>query len=409
MRYVIIGNSTAAVAAIEGIRSVDNVGEITVLTDEIYEAYGRPLISYYLWGKTTPEKMHYRPADFYEKNGVLLRRGETVVSIDPERKTVALQSGEKVAYDKLLVAAGSRPFVPPMEGLETVQNKFSFMKFDDALALERAICKDSRLLVVGAGLIGLKCVEGILERVASVDVVDLADRILSSVLDEGGAATVRAFLEKKGVKFHLGDSVVAFSENEASLKSGGKIGFDVLVLAVGVRPNAELVKDAGGETSRGIVTDDRQETSLKDVYAAGDCAESVDVTDGRRKVLALLPNAYYQGRTAGINMAGGEARLNDCMPLNAVGFFGLHVLTAGAYVGEVYEEHGENTYKKLFVQDGLLKGFILIGDVARAGIYTALIRERTPLDSVDFEMLRKAPALAAFAAAERREKLAKKV
>lgn len=141
----------------------------------------------------------------------------------------------------------------------------------------------------------------------------------------------------------------------------------------------------------------------------GDCAESVDITDGRRKVLALLPNAYYQGRTAGINMAGGEARLNDCMPLNAVGFFGLHVLTAGAYVGEVYEEHGENTYKKLFVQDGLLKGFILIGDVARAGIYTALIRERTPLDSVDFEMLRKAPALAAFAAAERREKLAKKV
>lgn len=408
MKYVIIGASIAGVAAVEGIRSVDREGSITMLSDERYPAYGRPLISYYLRGETTEEKMKYRPDSFYEENKVDLRLLEEAIAIDPVKREVRTKKGS-YPYDKLLVATGSSPFVPPMKGLEQVKERFSFMTKDDAFSLERALSKEKRVLVVGAGLIGLKCVEGIFDRVGSVTVVDLANRVLPSVLDEEGAALVKDFLAEKGVKFYLNDSVSEFSANTALLKSGERVEFDLLVLAVGVRPNVSLVKEAGGQIDRGIVTDDTLRTSLPDVYAAGDCATSVDSLDGKRKVLAILPNAYYQGRTAGKNMAGEEAHLIDCIPENAVGFFGLHVLTAGAYEGESYTERGENSYKRLFVKDGVLKGFILIGEVERAGIYTAMVREKTPVSEVDFAKMRKAPTLSAYPKEARRGKLTREV
>ncbi len=408
MKYVIIGNSTAALYAVEGIRSVDKKGKITIVSDEKHPAYGRPLISYYLYGKTDLEHIAYRPADFYEKMGVDLILGERAVKIEPKEKRVLLQSGKKAGYDKLLVATGSRPFVPPMEGLEEVENKFSFMKLDDAFALEKALSPEKDVLIVGAGLIGLKCMEGVLGRCRSVTVIDLADRILPSILDEGGAAFVQKQLEKKGVRFLLGDSAAKFGKNVAYTKNGKEISFDVLVVAVGVRPNTELVKDAGGEVARGIVTDDGQRTSIPDVFAAGDNCESFDIPSGTRRILALLPNAALQGECAGVNMAGGDAHFTDAVPMNAIGFFGSHIATAGVYEGECFEDIAPDHYKKLFYKDNELKGYILIDCIERAGIYTSFIRNKTPLSEVDFKLLEKSPALMAFSAAARREKLARR-
>ena len=283
------------------------------------------------------------------------------------------------------------------------------MTFGDALALEKAVSKRRRVLIVGAGLIGLKCFEGIAARAKSVSVVDMADRVLPSVLDEYGAGIVRRALEEKGAKFFLSDCVERFSGNVAYLKSGAEIGFDVLVIAVGVRPNTELVAQAGGTVRRGIAIDARCRTSLQDVFAAGDCAESRDAVTGEHKVLALLPNAYFQGHCAGVNMAGGEESFDSAIAMNAVGFFGTHVLTAGAYEGEIYVEKEGEKYKKLFFKDGCLNGFILVNEPERAGIYTSLVRERTPLSQVDFELLKRAPALMAFSQAARAEKLARRV
>ena len=409
MKYVIIGNSTAAVGCIEEIRKTDKTGKITVIADEIYHVYGRPLISYYLLGRVDADHMKYRPADFYEKNGVETMLGVRAVKIDPERKKVYLAEGDPVSYDKLLVATGSRPFNPPAEGIETVPERFNFMTFDDALALEKVLSKEKDVLIIGAGLTGLKCMEGILARVKSVTVIDLASRVMPSALDEYGAGIIQRQLEGAGVKFRLSDCVVKYDRDTAYLKSGDTLRFDILVVAVGVRPNTELVKDAGGEVARGIVTDSTQLTSLPDVYAAGDCTESYDITSGTRKILALLPNAYFQGACAGANMAGEGQTFENAIPLNAVGFFGSHVLTAGTFAGEAYEEKGGDTYKKLFVQDGLLKGFILVNEPERAGIYTSLIRNKTPLDTIDFELIKKQPALMAFSAQERYNKLSKKV
>lgn len=409
MKYVIIGNSAAGIACVEGIRSADAEGEITIVSDEPFAAYGRPLISYYLLGATDRQRMLYRPADFYERNKVRTLLGARAEKIDPAAQKIVLRGGGEIPYDKLLVATGSRPFEPPMEGIEGVKNKFSFMTLQDALSLEKVLSKRKNVLIIGAGLIGLKCLEGILERVKSVSVVDMAGRILPSILDDAGAAIVRRELEGKGAKFYLSDSVAKFEGNTAHLKSGKEISFDILVVAVGVRPNTELVKDAGGEVSRGVVTDEKQQTSLKNVYAAGDCAESFDITSGVRKVLALLPNAYRQGYTAGVNMAGGEAAFADAMPLNAIGFFGSHVLTAGSYEGESFVQAEGDVYRKFFCKDGVLKGFILVNSPERAGIYTSLIRNKTPLSEVDFKSLEGAPNLAAFPRAARERMLAREV
>lgn len=409
MKYVLIGNSTAAVACIEGIRSLDKDGEIVVISSENHHCYGRPLISYCLLGRVSKENMLYRPENFYKDNGVKTMLGRTVAEIDAAGKKVVLENGESVSYDKLLVATGSRPFIPPMDGLDGVKDKFTFMTYDDMEALGSALSPEKRVLVIGAGLIGLKCVEGILARVKQVTVVDLADRILPSILDAAGSEMIKSQLESLGVKFVLNDCAVKFEGNTATLKSGAKLDFDILVTAVGVRPNVELVKNAGGEVNRGVVVDAKMNTSLPDIYAAGDCAEGYDMTIDAKRILALLPNAYFQGRCAGINMAGGvESHMNG-MPLNAIGFFGSHVLTAGVYEGEAFEEKTASTYKKLFVKGGRLVGFILINDFLRAGIYTSLIRNATPLSEVDFELLKTEPQLLAFSKEVRAQKLARKV
>ena len=402
--YVIIGNGTAAASCIEGIRSVDKETPITVVSEEKRPVYCRPLISYYLEGKTDLQRIQYRPDDFYEKNGCTVLYGAKAVRLDHEAKEVALDDGRVLAYEKLCVAAGSSPFVPPMEGLDLVKNKQTFLTLDDALALEQRLTEDSRVLIVGAGLIGLKCAEGILARVKSVTVCDLATRVLSSILDDVCAARMQQHLEAQGMRFLLGDTAARFDANTAYMKSGAEVPFNVLMLAVGVRANTALVKDCGGNVERGILVDERMQTSLPDVYAAGDCAQGYDISAEQSRVLAVLPNANLQGRCAGINMAGGDAVFDNAIPMNAIGFFGLHALSAGAdRGGTCYEENDEAHLKRLFIKDGVLTGFMLIGDTARAGIYTSLIRNRTPLDTLDFDRLKETPTTAAFSAEQRKQ------
>lgn len=407
MKYVIIGNSAAGIGAVQGIRSVDKNSQIVVISDEKYHTYSRPLISYWLKGAVTEENMRYRNDDFYTTNGVEAKLGVKVTAIDAKAKKVTLDSGEEVAYDKLLNATGSKPFVPPMEGLETVKNKHSFMKLDDAKAIKEEIKEGAKVLIIGAGLIGLKAAEALEHYGADMTVIDLADRILPSILDKEASAIMQAHIESKGVKFILGTSAKKFTADSAELTNGETVKFDMLILAVGVRPNTELIAAAGGKVNRGIETDDTQAVSgLTDVYAAGDCTESYDITTASQKIIAILPNAFLQGEVAGKNMAGSEAHLENAMPMNAIGFFGLHIITAGSYDGDAYVEHDGTNYKKLVTKDDELKGFILMGNIKRAGIYTSLIKQHIKLSECDFEMLKKNPQMMAFSRERRNEKLA---
>ena len=411
MRYIIIGNSAAGIGAVEGIREIDKSGEIVIISNETFHTYSRPLISYLLLGKTTEEKMRYRDENFYKENNCQLFFGKTVTAIDAKEKIVTLNDGACLNYDKLLVSTGSSAFVPPCEGLDSIKNSFSFMCLDDAKNLEKLLDQETDVLIVGAGLIGLKCAEGISQRVGSVTIVDLAPKILSSILDDEGAALVQEHLEEKGLKFLLSRSVKKFvsgtsEENKqtAILDNGEEIKFDILVMAVGVRPNTALLKNIA-DIDRGIIVDGKSMTSAPDIYSAGDCSQTLDISSGQSKIMALLPNAYMQGECAGINMAGGEKSFDTAIPMNAIGLFGLHIITAGNYTGEVYAKDELRNYKRLYHSDDHLNGFILIGDVMKAGIYTNLIRERTSLSGIDFDLICEKPGLMAFTKEERTEKL----
>lgn len=405
MRYVIIGGSAAAIGCIEGVRSVDKTGEIILITGETEWNYSRPLISYLLEGKTTRDKMWCRPDSFFTRNGVTVKAGVLATALDAGDRTVRLSTGERLAYDRLLAATGSRPFVPPIPGLETVERTFCFQTLSDASALAEALRPESRVLILGAGLTGVKCAEGLRGLCAQIAIADLAPRVLPAVLDDTAAAMVQARMEEKGVRFYLNDSAAAFRGNTARLQSGTELEFDVLVTAVGVRPNTQLVADAGGAVDRGILVDGRCATTLPDVYAAGDCAQGYDAVSGEKRMLPLWPNAVLQGETAGINMAGGRADYTQGIALNASGVFGLHMVTAGSYEGESFTVQRDGSYKRLVTADGVLKGVIMVGDVSRAGIYTDLIRKKKPLSEIDFDLIRESPQLMAFSQKDRRVQL----
>jgi NAD(P)H-nitrite reductase large subunit len=406
MKYVIIGNSAAGVGCIEGIRKTDKSGEILLISDEKYATYSRPLISYWLSGKVVDKNMFYRPENFYEKNNVKTMLGVKVTAIDPANKMLTISEGTEVSYDNLLVGTGSRPFVPPIEGVNECKNAVTFLNWESAKQLKDMVNMQSKVIVLGAGLIGLKVAEGLAGHVGTLTVVEMAPQLMPSVLDEAGAAILQKHIEKSGVDFVFGDSAAKAQANQLTLSSGKKLPFDVLVVAAGVRPNVELVRDAGGNVGRGIVTDDKMLTSLDNIYAAGDNVEAVDIVTGTRRIMALLPNAYMQGETAGINMAGGDAEFSKAMPMNAIGFFGMPMVTAGSYDGEEYIEKGEESYKKLVFKGDRLVGYIIINDVDRAGIYTALIREKIDLKGVDIELLKQRPQLMLFGKADRKRILA---
>jgi len=412
MKYVIIGNSAAAVGCIEGIRKNDTKGSITVISDETHHVYSRPLISYYLAGSVTQQNMVYRKSDFYEKMNVKTMLGKKATTIDAKKKSVTLESGESIGYDKLLIATGSSPFVPPIDRLKKQSNVFTFLKMKSALGIEKLIGKDAKVVIVGAGLIGLKAAEGLAPVCGSVHVVELAPRVLPMILDEQAAAPVQARMQEHGVVFHLGitaEKVVGEQTVEkVVLKDGTELMCDVLVMAVGVRPNIKEAAAAGVKTNRGIIVDENMRTNAADIYAAGDVTEAIDVTSGERKIMPLWPNAYVQGRAAAYDMCAAEHDFDGVFPMNAVGFFGLSIITAGVQESEGAQTLGAGegaAAKRFIVKDDILVGMILVGDVDRAGIYTYLLSEKIPLSSLTKKLTDDDFGLMAFEQEKRNERL----
>jgi NAD(P)H-nitrite reductase large subunit len=394
MKYLIIGNSAAGVNAADAIRKNDKTGSITILSNESFPAYGRPLISYYLQGKVKEETMPYRGEDFYKSRKIDVILNSNVSSVDVVKKEAASDDGKKYSYDKLLIATGSSPFIPPTQNLNGQENVFTFLTYGEVKRLKEAVTKKSNVVIVGAGLIGLKAAEGLFGQVAKITVIDLADRVMASVLDKTAGAFIQSHIESNDIDFKLGVSVKeAVGEKRVSkviLSDGSELLCDILIMAVGVRPNISLAKDAGLKVGRAIITDEYMQTSDKDIYAAGDCVESYDYISGQYKILALWPNATNQGETAGRNMsAGNRQKAPNAFAMNAISFFGLQLISAGL-IGEADQNSvfdvEANKLRRLNIQDDKLIGFVLINDVQRAGIYTALINEKTPLSSLEYDI-----------------------
>ena len=401
-KYVLIGGSIATEGAIEGILSVDKNADITVICGEKRPLYSRPLISYALEKKTTDEKMFFHGEDYYEKKGVKAVYA-VADAVDPEKKVV-IADGKEYPYDELLVATGSKPFVPPIKGLESVTKKHTFYTMDDMLALRADLEKGGKVLIVGAGLIGMKCAEGVKEYTDDIVIADMAPRPLPAATTPEAGAIVQERLSSI-IDFRLNAALDHFDGNKAVFGSGEEIEFDILVLALGVRPQVGLLKEIGAEVNRGIIVNEKMQTNLPHIYAAGDVVESYEAVGESKRLLQLFPSAYLGGKTAGKNMAGEECVFLTDIPMNATSLFGVRITSAGLFVGEKTEVRVGEDYRALYTEGGVIKGFILIGDSARAGILTDFIRKKRPIGESDTKELLAGRDLSVYPAEERRAAL----
>jgi NAD(P)H-nitrite reductase large subunit len=389
MRIVIIGNSVAMVGAVEAIRKYDTSSEIVVISDETYHVYSRPLISYYLGNLVSEEKMIYREKDFYRKNKVETVFGIKAISIDERKKEVHLENGDSISFDKLLIATGGKPIIPPVEGLNK-KNVHTFIKMDDAKKLKEAAKPGSKAVIVGGGLIGFKAAEGLHHLGVDVTIVELADRILSTILDAEGASLVSQSLQNDGIKIITGTTVDKIIGDEyvkgVLLKNGQELEADNLIIAIGVVPNVDVVKNTSISINRGILVDNTMKTSVEDVYAAGDVAEGYDMLVESNRVVPIWPNAYMQGEIAGYNMIGINKSFKGIFPMNSIGYKNTNMITAGITNPQQEEfeiiskiDHNRKYYKKFVVKENRLVGFILINDIDRAGLFTGFIKNETDI------------------------------
>lgn len=389
MNYVIVGNSVAAVGAIRGIRSVDQDGNITVISREKHPAYGRPLISYLLGGIVTEKRMGYLPEGFCEKNRVNLLLNSEVVGIDDKAKKVRLGDGDTLGFDRLLIATGGDPFIPPIEGLAGKENIFTFTTWDDAVKLKGLAEDIEKVVVIGGGLIGLKAAEGLYLINKKITIVELADRILSAAFDRSAGRIVAKKMKANGIEVITEDTVVRIEGDGATitgvtLKSGDFVPCDTVIVAIGVRPAAGFLKGSAVTVNRGIVVDDRMETSVEGIYAAGDVAEARDFFSGDKNPMPIWPDAYIQGDIAGTVMAGGTKTYSGGLAMNSIELFKVPTISMGItnpanpddYEILTFQDAERYLYRKIVLQNGILAGAVLVGAVDRAGIFSGLIREK---------------------------------
>ena len=395
MRIVIIGNSATAVGAIESLRQYDQSAEILVLSEEPHGIYSRPLLDHYLAGDIDQTRVLYRMGDFYTKHNVQPVLSTRVTGIDPKAHSVETDAGGTYSYDKLLIATGGVPIVPPVPGIET-GGVYTFTRYDDVQRMLADIHAGlvERATVVGGGMIGIKATDALVKRGLEVTMVELAPRILVAALDETGSGLMSDLLIRAGVQVLTENTITQINSQEGrivsvDLRDGRNIPCQMLVFGIGVRPNASLAQDAGLGVNRGVVVDGYMRTTDPDIYAAGDVAEAYDLVVDMNRTVAIWPNAYRQGAIAGAHMAGVERPDRGGIAMNAVEVCGVTGMSIGN--GNVEDDDHEvladldrraNCYKRLVIKGNHLVGAILIGKVDRAGIYTGLIRNKIDISGV---------------------------
>jgi NAD(P)H-nitrite reductase large subunit len=390
MNYVIVGNGPAGTAAAEAIREVDSQGKITILSDEAVGNYSKPLISYLLARKVRKNQMAQKEEDFYYRNRVDLLLKRKAVKIDAKGKNVVLADKRKIPYDRLLIATGGTPIPLSIPGGRS-QGVYTFTQMNDATAVDQYLRENEvrEAVVVGGGLIGLKTTEALMERGIAVTIVELADRILAATFDRKASAIIEEALRQKGCRVFLKTTVTQIAADRKGkvrgvlLKDKTRVPCALVVLAVGVVANTEILKGTPIRQERGILVDATLETSVPGIYAAGDCCQVQDFFGRASRVVPIWPNAVRQGKVAGYNMAGRKKEYEGALAMNSVELCGIPTISVG--ITDPPEENGyekiefanekKAIYKKLIIRDDVIVGALFVGDINRAGVYTGMIKE----------------------------------
>jgi len=396
-KYVIIGGSAGGIGAVEAIREVDPVGTLTLISEEPAPQYSRPMISEYVSREATLDTMKYRGDQFWKNNNVQTLTGRTATKIDFKEKFVELDGGDKIDYEKLLIATGGKPFVPRMEGGEK-DGVFTFTELSSAKGLESKLENSKSAVVIGGGLIGVSAAEALVKRGIKVTLVELKDNILNLILDKTASEIAEKVLTEAGVTVITGQTVqriLGRKDNQAAvgrvvMTDGTEIPCDLVVVAIGVIPRTELVKETDLKLNRGIVVDRLMRTNIPDVYACGDVAEAHDFLLGENRLLPLWPLAHLGGRVAGYNMAGKKAEYEGGTVMSSLKYFDLPIIAVGnvnpedigAYEVIVELQPTKTVYKKILLKDNVIVGFIFLGEIEKAGILFRLLKNKVNVGEI---------------------------
>ncbi len=392
MRYVILGASAAGISAAKAVRANDSASDITVINGEKGGAYFRPIIPAVISGKKSEQDILY-PEDPLQGQNIRSVLG-TVISVDTKGKGVLLASGERIGFDSLLLATGCTALKPPIPGLGG-KGVFALRTAAHAVRIRDAAAGAKSAVVIGGGLVGIKAALALREcrqssHAIRVTVVELLPEILQHRLDRIGANMVRAAVEQEGIDILTGQKVAEIVRNGqdvtgVKLRSGRMIPADIVVIAVGVKPDLCYLSGSGIRTNRGVLVDESLRTNLPDVYAAGDVAEGKDLITGSRTVSGLWTNAREMGRIAGMNMSGSKVRypgflsVMNASEIAGVPFISVGLIEPADKKNETILHRDENGYWKLVLEKDLLVGAVFVGNLNKAGFYANLIKNRIPI------------------------------
>jgi nitrite reductase (NADH) large subunit len=382
---VVIGNGMAAARFVEELaaRALGRFA-VAVVGEEPRLAYNRVLLSAVLARDAAPADIELKPAGWWRERGVTVLYGHAAVAIDPHIRRVRLANGTTLPFAHLVLATGSRPIRLPVPGME-LRGVLTFRDLSDVAAIEGAAAKGIRAVVIGGGLLGLEAAHGLAKAGARVSLVHLMDRLMERQLDARAAAMLRRAMEAKGIAVHLEAATAAIRgvrcAEAVELADRRTIAADLVVVAVGVRPNVELARTAGLRVDSGIVVDDRLQTSRAGIHAIGECAENRGVCYG------LVEPAYEQARVLAQRLAGdAAAAYSGSVLATNLKVSGINVFSAGDFLGApgteaiVLSDPGLDTYKRLVIADGRLVGTVLYGDTEDGLWYLDLIRSRVSIE-----------------------------
>ena len=382
MRYVIIGAGVAGLEAAKTIRRHDDAAEILMVSADTH-VHSRCMLHKFIAGERDEQGLDFSEKDFFAKYKIDWKKGFQVKQVCPDKKEIQLENGEKITYDKLLLANGADSFIPPVGELRKASNVYGLRNLSDAQAIVKEADLAENVLIIGSGLVGLDAAYGLLERGKKITIVEMVDRILPVQLDKYAANAYQALFEKAGVRFVLGrkaSEAVCEADgkiHKVTLDNGEEIPCDLLIVAAGVRSSIACLEGSGIECDRGVTVDNCLKTSKADIYAAG------DITG----LSGIWPNAANQGKIAGANMCGGTEEYNETYAIkNTINFFGLVTLC----VGRILEEEGDqiqikedkSQYKRVIVKDGKVQGILLQGDISHAGTWQYLIKNKIDISSI---------------------------
>jgi NAD(P)H-nitrite reductase large subunit len=394
MHHVIIGGSIAGISAAKEIQRGDVGAKITVVSEEKTRMYYRPMLPFVIEKDEIDITFVDDPAERFATKNVF----EKVTGIDVSSKEVRFSSGTKLGFDKLLIATGSGAIIPDIPGLGG-DDVFPLRTMENALEIKSSVKGKRSAVVMGGGFVGTKAAIALKHLGLKVTIIEKMEQILPQRLDRRGAGIVSDVMRAAGIEIIVNDSISEIIRDSGAVKSvrlssGGSRGADMVIVAVGTKPNVEVFKDSGIKFDRGILINEFLQTNIPDIYAAGDVVEYVDLITGLPSVSALWTNAEEMGRFAGKNMTGDNIKYRGFLSvMNATDIFNIAVTSAGLIEPEgkgyeIFVQDNINSYRKLVLKGDSLAGMVFIGDVSNAGIYTNLIKNRIPLGSLKEEAIK---------------------